>query len=363
MFLEADDVEIANNIFEASGKREEGTNTAFEVHGSNFNITGNTIRNYNNGILVVSNARHASENIMITNNTMSGVVSGVTIWSVPYGGYTSGYGINGLTVQNNNIELDGYDIVNNGIGLFPGEAGADWHLLPVKNINILNNSLKFDLVTGGNSFWGGMIYWTIAPQTVEDLTIRGNIIENAPGSGIKLAAQAEFHNALIENNVIKNPGSTLNSGPSAYRSGVEISPEINSYNIVVANNVISDEYATTRMGYGITGGAANGQVTNVQWLENQITILGVAKSEFLKIGDKYYTGSYWLRDNNLKPLIIGNADNFEPPAFGSVTFLAKTGTKITDTVNQKEWTISADGNFWLENDNSVPAAPSGVQVY
>jgi len=74
-----------------------------------------------------------SQDSLVTNNVIRGAAYGIMLWSVALDRHTSGYGLNGLIVSNNIIELTQTkygSIETHGIAL---EANAN---LPVKNVAI-----------------------------------------------------------------------------------------------------------------------------------------------------------------------------------------------------------------------------------
>jgi hypothetical protein len=348
IYAHSNRVQILNNTFVSSGPNDPGTNTAIETHSAHSVASGNLIANFVNGMNITGVHYEDSQDNLVTSNVIRGGTNGIFLWSAALAPHNTGFGLNGLIVSNNVIELTQTkygSIETHGIGL---EANAN---LPVKNVAIMNNVIRFELEEsprkvsspGSNN---GISLWTVSPTLpLEDITIVGNIIENSPAAAIRLTANLK--NTVISGNLIRNPASTKDSPPSGYLSGIASIVHA-ADTLIIRDNVIVDDLPTTRMKYGIFG-LSDGPSTNVQWINNVIRVTGSARAAFVS--------DYGNSGNNIKPLILGVSDSFNPPIY-----MVQGGSRVNESATGKEWILPQDGGSdrWIARVWGSGPPASGV---
>ena len=333
IYAHSNRVQILDNVFVSSGVNDPGAITAIETHSTHAIVSGNLIANYLNGMNITGVQHEDGRDAVVSNNVIRGAVNGILFWSNALGKHTSGYGLNGLIVSNNAIELTQTmypSIETHGIVLEPNAN------LPLKNIAIQNNIIRFELEESPRripspSSNNGITLWTGSPAiTLTNVSIIGNLIENSPASAIRLTAH--LRNATVAGNVIRNPGSTKDATPSAYLSGIASIVHAADM-LVIRDNLITDDLDATRMHYGIFGDSASVS-TNVQWINNAVRVSGSARSKFV--------ADYGNGGPNLKPLLIGTSESFKPPIYA-----VRAGSRVIDPSNNSEWVLPQDGGFNL----------------
>lgn len=146
IYISADDVEVANNYFEAPEMSAQMAMTAMEVHASNCQINNNKVYNFNIGVLFTNQRPTNVTNVVISDNQMKVALKGIHIWSWQYHDVVSGYGLDGVEVSNNLIEIYQTDYKHTGV-LYGGFAGISVDSssdMPTKNVNIRNNTITFE---------------------------------------------------------------------------------------------------------------------------------------------------------------------------------------------------------------------------
>ncbi len=335
IYAHSNRVQILDNNFVSSGPNDPGTNTAIEIHSTHSVVSRNLIANFTIGMNITGVHHEDSRDNLVSNNVIRGGTHGILLWSAALDRHTTGFGLNGLMIANNVIELTQTlygSQETHGIAL---EANAN---LPVKNVAIQNNIIRFELEEfprkvsspGSNN---GITLWTLSPTVrLTDFLISGNTIENSPASAIRLTAN--LRNTVVSGNLIRNSASTKDSPPSGYLSGIASIVHA-ADTLIIRDNVIVDDLPTTRMRYGIFG-ASVGASSNVQWINNVIRVTGSDRSAFVR--------DYGDNSQSIKPLIIGMSDSFIPPIY-----TVHGGSRVTEVLTGKEWILPKDGGFdrWI----------------
>jgi hypothetical protein len=335
IYAHSNRVQILGNTFVASGANDPGAIAAIETHSTHSIVSENLIVNYLNGMNITGVHYEDSQDSLVTNNVIRGAANGIMLWSVALDRHTSGYGLNGLIVSNNIIELTQTkygSIETHGIAL---EANAN---LPVKNVAIKNNVIRFELEESPRKVPSpesnnGITVWTLSlTLPLEDITIAGNTIENSPAAAIRLTAN--LRNVMVAGNLVRNPGSTKDAPPGGYLSGVACIVHA-ADTVIVRDNVIVDDLPTTRMQYGIFG-LSGGESQNVQWVNNVVRVSGSVRTVFV--------AEYGNSGHNIKPLIVGVSGTFVPPIYA-----VQGGSHVTERTTGKEWILPQDGGYdrWI----------------
>jgi len=193
---------------------------AIEMHGTDYTVQDNTISNFNLGIIVTGVGTIATEGCLIDNNIITGVDWGVDIWSISGGSKV--YGLNGVTISNNDIALNpagSHPLTGNvrsGIGFNNSN-------IAVNNLTIDHNTITAPLETsmpsnattlshGIGSIHSGITFYNSA--------VTNNTITNFPENGIRF--NSSLNNVSIAGNKLTNCGSTLAQFPAVYKSHVYI---------------------------------------------------------------------------------------------------------------------------------------------
>ncbi len=189
------------------------------------NISGFTIRNGDDGILIRSNHNTVSDNIISNNSdginycsSSNNTITGNTITSNNWDGIVGG-GKNNIIIGNN-ISL------NNKDGIFC------WY---GTNNNLLNNTISMNNGHGISFGQEGIEFHL----SVTYSTISGNAISYNSGSGIYLIGSS--HNSIFDNYVLDNKYG-LNFEVAYGIPGLPSGIAVSSSNIIYQNNVTNNDY-------------------------------------------------------------------------------------------------------------------------
>jgi hypothetical protein len=256
IYVHANKVLIKNNQFRSAGIDKPGARTAIETHGSDILVEGNQIFNYLKGMNITGVHEADSRNVTIRDNQVYNANYGLYLWSYKYRTHTSGYGFDGLCIQNNLITISQTRYANrpssNAIVIDPGSD------LPLRKLEITRNTIRFELEQKSRKVAPetfGIGYVTSKKAQLEDCTISGNAIENVPGCGIRFSCIVKGLN--ITKNIIINPGSTADKTlAEQFRVGINLDCNLVEKTIIQSNN-IADKLPQARMIAGIYLGRSN----------------------------------------------------------------------------------------------------------
>lgn len=354
LYIATDDAVISSNVIRAD---TVGSGiTAIETHGGKHTIVGNVIDGFITGMNITGVAPTESSGISITGNTVNNAAIGIFIWSFINAGHTTGYGINGLAVTGNTINLtpdaSGFSILGGvtvGIGLYPNAGITP---LPYRNIMIANNVVTFTPnSTAANTASFGIGYWdaTGASNSVSNLTITNNQVINSPLSGIRFSAEGS--NINISGNQIVNPGSSSGSVLFTYRNGVFVVSTGQISGLRVTNNLITDNQGTATMAYGIQ--FLTGNTGDIISSGNVISVTGNAGSLVTAVAPS---------SSGQHPLI--NDIVYVPNATSTTQILTAGGvaqnSTILNSVNGYLYTIRHTGTEWNVILRGIAAPTTGT---
>jgi Pectate lyase superfamily protein len=258
---------VAKNIFSSRfGPGTKGARTAIEIHGNDQMISGNIIKGYVNGLNVTGIGTPVSQYQIYQDNTIEGANGGFTLWSnIPKGGDPTRPALQNIIIRRNKIDISSDRWLKLGISSASGpsagillEPNSD---APIKNLTIANNQINFVNVKPvdywHDHFSSGITLWKYAHPDIpiDQLTISGNRISNAPGAGIwSNSALGGSGSSKIENNTIFNPArsnrlSEDNSGIAG--TGIYLQANSKSKNLNVQHNMIVDTIGSTQLKYGV----------------------------------------------------------------------------------------------------------------
>jgi parallel beta-helix repeat protein len=325
LYIHGEGAIIDGNVFTAVRRGAPGTGAAIETHGSGIVVNGNVITDYGGGMNITGVAPSDSAGNVVSNNTIRGALNGIYIWSQTYSGHPKGYGINGLSITGNTITINqtsytsaqpGNSISASGIAVNPNSN------LPISNVIISGNTIVFDLEGSSrpaNNASIGIGWWSTLGQTMENIAIANNIIDNAPVAGIRLAAVLK--GCRINGNIIHNAGSSLDTAIGGYKTPIFIAGAP-ATDVEVADNQIIDSLEPSRIKSALFLATTTGTSSGVRVCNNSVSVLGANRASFasyLQIGD-----------DNTRPLVTAAWGDFVAPArrvaFGSEVIDSKYGT-------------------------------------
>ena len=343
---------ISNCDLSCDTERLPGGQCAIEAHGTNYTIQNNIITNFKDGINVCGVDIEADD-CLVDNNTITGCLRGIDIYSVAYGLHTTGYGLDGLEISNNDINViifgDGTDIgfVNrrSGIVVYPG---AD---LDVNDLNIHDNTITVDAIettslgfeNGDSLGIGGSLGSTV---NLSNINVTDNVVTNFPNSGILF--DAELDTFSVTGNILTNCGCSLNVGvDDHYRTPIVIRGHTTIDTVDVSDNVFVDNINPTRIVYDVYLRAGTSS-----------TGLTVSGNSYSVVGNGVWVRHIHVHDDNAEPLITETIANFTPP-----THLVDTSSAIADTA-PSHYLITANGTTapkdWTFEGAAADAFPGTV---
>jgi hypothetical protein len=334
LYIHANGGIIENNVFSALRRGAPAAVTAIETHGSGISVTGNVIADYAVGMNITGVAPADSEGNVVSGNSIRGAMIGIQIWSTAYDGHSRGYGVNGLAVTGNTINIGqtsytspdpGVALVAAGIVVNPNSN------LPIANVVISGNTVVFDHETSvrpANSASIAIGWWSSLGQSAENIIIAGNTIDHAPVAGIRLAAV--LTGCRVYGNIIRNAGSSLDTTiPPGYKTPIFIAGGP-STEVDISDNEIIDNLEPSRMTTGLFVATTRGLSSGLRIRNNSIAVLSANKTSF---------ASYVQLDDDItKPLLMAFWDNFRIPK-GRLA----AGSEVIDTRNNTTWRAGSDG--------------------
>lgn len=258
---------IAQNTFASrTGPGTTGARTAIEIHGDQHQVLNNRITGYTYGINATGVAS-SSRGQRIEGNTITGVHSGILIWSYVFEGQQSSPGLENLLINRNQISLDikGWrqlwgDSPNQGIALEPNSNAS------IKDLKITNNTIEFDNFKDSNrktdSLAAGLVLWRYkAPQVLsENIVIAGNEVRNPLASGLYITMPIQ-HLEVAQNTVL-NAGQGRYPFHAHYRSGLILG--LNSASAQIHQNQFIDDQPQPTLAAGMLWQGTCAQGCN-QW--------------------------------------------------------------------------------------------------
>jgi hypothetical protein len=335
LYIYADGAVLDSNTFTAVRRGAPAAVTAIETHGSDITVSNNVVTDFAAGMNITGVASKDSTGNAVRGNTIRGAAVGMQIWSVAYRKHVEGYGINGLTVTGNTIELaqSAYAVESTTGSISAGIYFQPHSNLPAANITISGNTIVFELehsVHRANTASMGIGYWSATGQTVENLVIANNSIDNAPVAGIRLAAK--LVSCQVTGNRIRNAGSSLDPAiPAGYKTPVFIAGAP-ATDVDISGNQISDTLPSSRMRVAFALATTAGRSSGVLVRNNTVSLTGANRSSFVRHVE--------IGDDNTQPVIEADWDDFAPPARK-----VGAGSRVTDSKNRAAWRSENEGSL------------------
>jgi hypothetical protein len=248
----ADRFHIIANDFVGARPGAPGARAAIEIHGSNHVVHGNTIKDFAHGIHLAGIALTACTNNVLANNMIEGAGYGVLIYSAPYYGHVTGYGVDGAVIEGNVISLARAGTWSDSAGAVGGIVVDPSATLDVRGLKIRGNVVRYPLETeivAANSVSCGIGWYSVAGKVFRASDISGNTIIGFPLAGIRLSCGVD--DVRVTDNQLHNCGSTLDVAhvPVSYRTPVFLFiPE--GSGAFLDRNRVTDTIAVTRNIYG-----------------------------------------------------------------------------------------------------------------
>jgi polygalacturonase len=330
LYCDASNTVIAGNIFR-SAINTPGVNTAIETHGSNTVVSNNVVEGYRTGEIIGGASIGNIVNVVSANNVFDKVYYGMDLYSLASVTNPTGYGLNGISILNNiiNVTQRSYTVdTQSGTSPLNNMCGIKLHGtsdLPINDIAIKNNIIRFDLSEAGDTTAtnaAGIDHNDTKAITLSNIDISGNHIVNAPAEGIHLYS-GNLTAVNIRDNYILNAGSSLDAGLiPAYHAGVFLWG-IGATKDIHTKNVISDLLDPSRMAYGIYG-----HLSDVGVYEDKINLSGSNTTSYVRI---------YNRDGSSTAPYV-DIYQTTPAVSTSAQTTAATGSVLRDPANKYEYT-------------------------
>ncbi len=339
IYIHGSDYSISNCDLSCASPGLPGGSTAIECHGTDYTVTNNTIVNWGAGVIATGVAEVTAENVEVVNNDISGCVIGIYIWSCQYGAHTTGYGIDGMNIHANTIDIE----VVGGVGDTQTRGGIYINAtndLDINGLNIHDNDITgtLETVAGGSSNISIGIGWWDANNSsykISNSTITNNTINNFPNAGIRFSCNVE--NCKITGNTLRDTGSTMVEIPDAYRTPMFIAGGSIS-GLEVSGNTFIDDLPITRNRFFIYALASSSRDFNI--VNNSFQVTGSNRAAFERQVE--------LGSDIPCPLITGQITGFVPPAHK-----VQTTSRVTD--GSYVWVVGSDGLTWTNAKTDLPS--------
>lgn len=286
---------ITNSLFKGTALSAAGARTAIETHGGFTEASNNTIENYYTAFNLTGIYTDDCVNIRADNNFMYNVKNAFKLWSQTYSTHTTGYGIDGISINGNTayINQDGWpgvDEVSSMIRVVGASADR-----PIRNLSAQNNNFYYKLDTNAgrhHSTASPAIGW-IAPAGLyadandlpeaENWNISNNLIVNSPISAFMFGVKVT--GLIAKGNQIVRPGSAAYTGiagiyRAAFTHHVQHADQ-SMTGIDFSNNDIVDDLATSLMYTGVIYIDAIGAThSDNKYVDNKISVTGATITSF-----------------------------------------------------------------------------------
>ena len=404
LYIQCEGITCTDNLFVSSGVNSAGAVTAIETHGGMCVVTGNLIDGMMIGMNITgvrSNSANTPQtaNVVVQNNIVLNGYYGIFLWSqipvwsssvtyitgdivletgisyvatsgstnsaphlLSHWAVTAWTGLQNVVVSGNSLTLTQTAWTTNaggGTGMIGNPVGIELYIasnVPIKDVRITNNVCEFDLEPNNTFPWDssgfGLGYWDSTNlNTVDGLTVSGNVVRNHPGPGIRFASAGQ--NIRIEENQLINCGSTLAAATTSFECGIFLASLTPIPNLRIRGNSIVDNNATTRMIYGIEFATSN--VGDIECTGNTVAVTGATTTAFLGGWNIAVAGQIPL----IQDIIYApNSSNNLP--IGGLVALDST---IRDLNSHQSYRVRANGNTWNRTVVTSSAPPaSGAWV-
>lgn len=295
------DGSVFDNHGTAVAPNASGTTCFIETHGTGTTVHDNTAADFL-GFANISGIRGAgdTERVTVFNNKARTIQFGVRLFSMTAGHHTTGYGLNGVDVHNNEMRImqtmlkAGRSAFYGGIFIQPGTT------LPVKNVRLRDNRVTYDEETRPSAYSAVALAIgcgeTSGTQIFENIEISGNTVTNSPAFAIALGfGGGVFKDCIIGANTLINPGSGLNPSVSnsAYRCALSLRGNRYVGSLTVRRQTIIDTHETTRLTAGVYAAPVTDSTACRFTLDLDVQLEGAKTEAFVR--------AYASGNGNLRP--------------------------------------------------------------
>jgi len=318
------------------------TTCGIEMHAEDYTVRNCTVSDFRIGMNLAGIAPWACGGL-VTRNTVTGCSTGIYLWSYEYAGHTTGYGINGLTISENDITLaymaSYLTDSPTGIAFHTDWTHGTLGALDANDIHITDNVITAPLETvyGGYTDEGcgiGRVYLNedFPMTTLSNCTISGNAITNFPLCGIRFMCNLD--NISVTGNTLTNCGSTISGIQFSAHTpmAIDYNTNVDIDTVDISDNIFTDDIAVTLIRswhFLAVGGTSTG-----------LTITG---NSYTMTGDKVvFVRQHWVYDDIVRPVINETILDFVPPLHKVIS----PGTSIIDGATV--WTVGVDELTWTQ---------------
>lgn len=361
IYFHGDGLECFDNTCIGDSLLANGTKCFLEPHGTRVRIARNYVLNMQ-GFANVTGIYSGGdvEASYVSDNFAEVLQFGCRMFSLAYENHISGYGINGLVVQDNHFRIHqsqlgaGTDLVYIGVGF---QSAAT---LPIKDVLIKGNTVIYDQEDSATAYTASApalgSFETSGAATIvyENIVIDGNHVVNAPGPAAALGGGGGiFKNcAITRSNRFINPGQSLSpSLGTSVKTGIYLDGTEYQGTIEASGTVI-DGFDTTRIGSGVYAAPTNSSLTCLLRSDLDIFLAGTVTSAFAR--------PFRNVGALLAPLVHARMNKSASPTLSDQVGF-KTGSSVEDTLNGVIYKVHIAGGGWVPQNhitviNSTSAA-------
>jgi len=354
VYTHADRVHITDNVFRGRirGGGAFGATTAIETHGSRQVVTGNIVEGYFSGMNITGVAA-ASDDVVVSENTVSGAAIGIQLWSRFYGPNKTLPALTNVVVRRNTIGIDRDPWV--GVAGTPGLVAAGIAVDPHSDtgfdrIRIDGNTIRFtpsEQPTTQDDQSAGIELWLSDAAVVSrSVFVTNNEISGSYGPGIRLSLSGDGID--IAHNVVRNASQSSAAFPAPFHSAIMVSHL--QRDLAIHDNLLVDDQPTTTMMFGVLDATTEGSI-GLTAVDNQTRVSAATVPAFQNTrGGGAFFVSYSIDSPPVLP-----------------TYPVAVGSTITDTSTAKTLVQvdSPTGTTWKSpaDERELPKSQTGSRPH
>lgn len=248
IFASCNELLISGNTF-ALGPSTNGA--AWEVYGSNIEISGNVVNGYFNAANVCAVTNQTTKNVDIVGNSIQDCQDGITLWCTD------------TTSKLRNVNITG-----NTFDAVVSAAGGPYMVDGIGNV-VLGSEISGLNITG-NTFRNSNLADTsrttacIGLKSVLSCTLNGNHISGSPGPGIYIFGTNTPCSIIITNNHLLDIGYTATG---AKKAGIVLDASGTTGTLLIEGNLINPI-----SGYTLTVGIQNALAVSSGAIKNNLIL-------------------------------------------------------------------------------------------
>ena len=332
IYVVADTFSVSNCELDGDDSDNPASATAIEVHGTDYTVQNNTLANWVTGMNVVGDFFGGAQNCLITLNTITDVRHGVMLWSYQEPPHTTGYGIDGMTISYNTIEIIPYGLVADTHSR--GGIDTQWDSdLDINDLLIDHNTITDTLETvsgGSNDVSLGIGWYSNTGNVLSNSFITNNTVTNFPNAGIRLSYCGIDTVSITDNTLIDCGSSKVAGIGETERPPMVIRPTTVA-DLDISDNTFIDDIAVTRIPFWM-------------YLRASVSSSGVEihDNSYTMTGDKVmFERQFRVADDVIQPLFTDRVTGFVVP-----THVVDDASTIIDGVYT--WTVDVTGLIWTK---------------